>query len=225
MAKAKKRVAAHKRNLKRGKASAKPARKMAAKRATPKKAKSKVQRASTNAKKPAGKTAEAEIPVEATIIDVIEEPARPGGNTTGFTLLEYGSSGKWLELLKEIAPRLKRVAVLRDPALASGGGQLGALQAMAPSVGVEVSPVGVHDAGEIERAITAFARGSNGGLIVTGSALAVFHRELIIALAARHQLPAGLIWSTNIASQRAMSVSRARSRPIFPCRRRPNTNS
>jgi putative ABC transport system substrate-binding protein len=120
----------------------------------------------------------------------VESLARPGGNTTGFTLYEYGISGKWLELLKEVAPRVTRAAVLRDPALASGGGQLGAIQSVAPSFGVELSPVGVRDAGEIERAITAFARGSNGGLIVTGSSLAVFHRELIIALAARHRLPA-----------------------------------
>ncbi len=121
---------------------------------------------------------------------LVESLARPGGNTTGFTLFEYGISGKWLELLKEIAPRVTRAAVLRDPTLASGGGQLGAIQSVAPSFGVELSPVGVRDAGEIERAITAFARRSNGGLIVTGSALAVFHRELIIALAARHGLPA-----------------------------------
>ncbi len=121
---------------------------------------------------------------------LVESLARPGGNTTGFTLFEYGISGKWLELLKEIAPRVTRAAVLRDPTLASGGGQLGAIQSVAPSFGVELSPIGVRDAGEIERAITAFARRSNGGLIVTGSALAVFHRELIIALAARHGLPA-----------------------------------
>ncbi len=121
---------------------------------------------------------------------LVESLARPGGNTTGFTLFEYGISGKWLELLKEIAPRVTRAAVLRDPTLASGGGQLGAIQSVAPSFGVELSPVGVRDAGEIERAIAAFARRSNGGLIVTGSALAVFHRELIIALAARHGLPA-----------------------------------
>jgi putative tryptophan/tyrosine transport system substrate-binding protein len=101
----------------------------------------------------------------------VESLARPGGNTTGFTLYEYGISGKWLELLKEVAPRVTRAAVLRDPALASGGGQLGAIQSVAPSFGVELSPVGVRDAGEIERAITAFARGSNGGLIVTGSSL------------------------------------------------------
>ena len=126
-------------------------------------------------------------PVGAGFVDSL---ARPGGNATGFMNLEYGMSGKWLELLKQIAPRVTRVAVLRDPAVASGIGQLGALQAAAPSLGVELSPVGVRDAGEIERAVTAFARGSNGGLIVTGSALAFVHRDLIVTLAARHKLPA-----------------------------------
>ena len=116
--------------------------------------------------------------------------ARPGGNATGFTIYEYSMSGKWLELLKEIAPRVTRAAVLRDPAVASGIGQFGAVQIVAPSLGVELSPVDVRDAGEIERAVTAFARGLNGGLIVTASALAIVHRELIIALAARHKLPA-----------------------------------
>jgi putative tryptophan/tyrosine transport system substrate-binding protein len=116
--------------------------------------------------------------------------ARPGGNATGFTIYEYGMSGKWLEFLKEIAPRMARAAVLRDPAIASGIGQFAAVQAVAPSLGVELSPVDVRDAGEIERAVTAFARSSNGGLIVTASALATHHRDLIIALAARHRLPA-----------------------------------
>jgi putative ABC transport system substrate-binding protein len=116
--------------------------------------------------------------------------ARPDGNTTGFSMFEYSISGKWLELLKEVAPRVTRVAVLRDPALASGGGQLGALQAVASSFGVELSPVGVRDAGEIERTVPAFARGVNGGLIVTGSTLVAVHRDLIVTLAARHQLPA-----------------------------------
>jgi putative tryptophan/tyrosine transport system substrate-binding protein len=116
--------------------------------------------------------------------------ARPGGNATGFTIYEYGMSGKWLELLKEIAPRMARAAVLRDPAIASGIGQFAAAQAVAPSLGVELSPVDVRDASEIERAVTVFARSSNGGLIVTASALATRHRDLIIALAARHRLPA-----------------------------------
>jgi len=116
--------------------------------------------------------------------------ARPGGNATGFTIYEYSMSGKWLELLKEIAPRVTRAAVLRDPAVASGIGQFGAVQIVAPSLGVELSPVDIRDAGEIERAIAAFASGLNGGLIVTGSAAAIVHRELIATLAARHRLPA-----------------------------------
>jgi putative ABC transport system substrate-binding protein len=116
--------------------------------------------------------------------------AQPGGNATGFTIYEYSMSGKWLELLKEMAPRVTRAAVLRDPAVASGIGQFGAVQIVAPSLGVELSPVDVRDAGEIERAVAAFARGLNGGLIVTGSAPGVAHRKLITTLAARHKLPA-----------------------------------
>ncbi len=116
--------------------------------------------------------------------------ARPGGNATGFTTFEYGMSGKWLELLKQIAPSMTRAAVLRDPAIASGIGQFGAVQAVAPSLGVELSPVDVRDAPEIERAVTAFARSGNGGLIVTGSALASRHRDLIATLAVQHRLPA-----------------------------------
>jgi len=120
--------------------------------------------------------------------------ARPGGNATGFTVYEYRMSGKWLELLKEIAPGVTRAAVLRDPAIASGIGQFGAVQIVAPSLGVEVSPVDVRDAGEIERAVTAFVRGahsaSNSGLIVTASGSATSHRQPITALAARHRLPA-----------------------------------
>jgi ABC-type uncharacterized transport system substrate-binding protein len=116
--------------------------------------------------------------------------AQPGGNATGFTLFEYGMSGKWLELLKEIAPRVTRAAVLRDPGIASGIGQLATVQAVAPSLGLEWSPVDVRDAPEIERAITAFARSGNGGLIVTASALATRYRDLIITLAARYRLPA-----------------------------------
>jgi putative ABC transport system substrate-binding protein len=115
--------------------------------------------------------------------------ARPGGNTTGFTLSEYGVSGKWLELLKEIAPRVVRAAVLRDP-VAVGIGQFAAIQAVAPSLQVELSPVDIRDVGEIERAVTAFANRPNGALIVTASAFTAIHRELIIALARRHQLPA-----------------------------------
>jgi putative tryptophan/tyrosine transport system substrate-binding protein len=126
-------------------------------------------------------------PVSSGFVDSL---ARPGGNITGFSLYEYSISGKWLELLKEIAPGITRAAVIRDPALTAGGGQLGVIQAVAPSVGAEVIPVNVRDAGEIERAITAFARSPNGGLIVTGSTLAAIHRDLIVTLAARHKLPA-----------------------------------
>ena len=115
--------------------------------------------------------------------------ARPGGNITGFSLYEYGLSGKSLELLKQISPPVTRVAVLRDSANPAEIGQLAAIQTAAPSLGMEVSPVGLRDAGEIERAVTAFARVPNGGLIVPGSSLANDHRELIIGLAARHQLP------------------------------------
>ena len=117
--------------------------------------------------------------------------ARPGGNLTGFATFEYGFSGKWLELLKQIAPRVTRVGVLRDPSFASGIGQLAGIQAVAPSFGVELSPIDVRDGGEIERAITQFARGPNNGLIVpTSTGLAAGHRDLIITLAARHRLPA-----------------------------------
>jgi putative ABC transport system substrate-binding protein len=120
----------------------------------------------------------------------VESLARPGGNATGFTIFEYGISGKWLELLKEIAPHVTRAAVIRDPAIAAGLGLWGAIQSVAPSLGVELRPLGVRDAGEIERVVTAFARSSNGGLIVTGSTLATVHRELITTLAARYRLPA-----------------------------------
>ena len=119
----------------------------------------------------------------------VESLSRPGGNATGFTLFEYSVSGKWLELLKEIAPRVKRAAILRDSSIAPGLGEFGVIQALAPSLGVELRPVDVRDAGEIERAITAFAQGSDGGMIVTGSPSAVIHRGLIIALAAKHRLP------------------------------------
>ena len=116
--------------------------------------------------------------------------ARPGGNITGFSAFEYSLSGKWLELLKEIAPNLTRAAVLRDPALAAGIGQFAVIQALAPpSFGVELTPIDVRDPGEIERAIAAFARERNGGLIVTASPLAVTHRDLIISLATRYRLP------------------------------------
>jgi putative ABC transport system substrate-binding protein len=126
-------------------------------------------------------------PVGAGFVDSL---ARPGGNATGFVVFEYGISGKWLEFLKQIAPDVARVAVLRDAALAAGIGQFAAIQSVAPSLGVELSAINVRDAAEIERAIAVFARLSNGGLIVTASGLSVVHRDLIIALAARHKLPA-----------------------------------
>ena len=119
----------------------------------------------------------------------VETLARPGGNATGFTIFEYNMSGKWLELLNAIAPDVRRAAVLRDPTIASGIGQFAAVQAAAPSLGMELSAVDVRDAGEIERAVMAFTRSPNGGLIVTASALATRHRDLIIALAARLRLP------------------------------------
>jgi putative tryptophan/tyrosine transport system substrate-binding protein len=126
-------------------------------------------------------------PVGAGFVDSL---ARPGGNATGFTNFEYGLSAKWLELLKEIAHGVTRVAVLRDTAIAAGAGQLGAMQSVSPSVGVELTPIGMRDPGQIEQAITAFARSPNGGLILTASALAPVYRDLIIRLAAQHKLPA-----------------------------------
>ena len=124
-------------------------------------------------------------PVGAGFVDSL---ARPGGNATGFVLFEYSMGAKWLELLKEIAPNVTRVAVLRDPAIASGTGQFGAIQSVAPTFGVELTPLNVRDPDEIERAISAFARSSNGGLIVTAAPLALVHRDLIVTLAARQKL-------------------------------------
>jgi ABC-type uncharacterized transport system substrate-binding protein len=126
-------------------------------------------------------------PVGAGYVDSL---SRPGGNATGFTAYEYSIGAKWLELLKEIAPSVKRVGVFRDPALTLGTALFAVIQAIAPSLGVEVTPIGVHDAGEIERGIGALVRMSNAGLVVSGSSLTVVHRHLIIALAARHKLPA-----------------------------------
>jgi putative ABC transport system substrate-binding protein len=126
-------------------------------------------------------------PVGAGFVDSL---AKPGGNATGFLWLEDGITLKWLALLKAIAPGVTRVAVIRDPAITGGIGQFSAIQAVAPSLRMEVRPVNVGGAGEIERAIAAFARSPNGGLIVTGSALAGSHRDLIVTLAARHKLPA-----------------------------------
>jgi putative ABC transport system substrate-binding protein len=120
----------------------------------------------------------------------VDSLARPGGNITGFAPWDYGLGAKWLELLKQIAPTVTRVAVVRDPAIPAGLGMWGAIQSVSSSIGVELSPVDVRDPGEIERALVAFAASPNGGLILTGSALAIVHRDLIIALAARHRLPA-----------------------------------
>jgi ABC-type uncharacterized transport system substrate-binding protein len=116
--------------------------------------------------------------------------ARPGGNATGFLLYEYSLAGKWLELLKQIAPTITRVAILRDAATPSGTGQFAAIQSLAPSFNVDVVPVNMRNAGDLERDIASFARVPNGGLILTGSNLSVLHRDLIIALAARYKLPA-----------------------------------
>jgi len=121
----------------------------------------------------------------------VESVGRPGGNVTGFMNFEYSISGKWLELLKEISPRMTRVAVLRDAAIAAGSGQLGAIQSAATQLGIELRPIGVRDADEIERGLASFASSPTGGIIVTASPLgATVHRDLIIALAARHKLPA-----------------------------------
>jgi putative ABC transport system substrate-binding protein len=134
----------------------------------------------------------------------VESLAQPGGNATGFMMFEYGLSAKWLELLKEIAPGVTRAAVLRDPALTAGIGQFAVIQSAAPSVGVDVSAINLRDAAEIERAVTAFARRPNGGLILT----------------------TGLISSTSSGARLPTSIafSRARSRPICRCRHRPSTS-
>lgn len=134
-------------------------------------------------------------PVGAGFVDSL---SRPGGNITGFTLAEYGISGKWLELLKEIVPRMSRVAVLRDSTISSGSGQLGALQSVAPGLGIELTPLNVRDPAEIERGITGFVRSSEDGLVATGGPLAVVHRKLIIAVAAKHRLGA-VYWSNTHA--------------------------
>jgi putative ABC transport system substrate-binding protein len=120
----------------------------------------------------------------------VDSLARPARNATGFVAFDYSMGAKWLELLKEIAPRLTRVATLRDAANPSGTGFFGAVQSVAPSLGIEASPIGLRDAGEIERGVTSFARRENGGLIVTPTSFSLVHRDLIIALAAKHRLPA-----------------------------------
>ena len=172
------------------------------------------------------------IPIVFTIVadpvgaGYVDSLARPGGNATGFTVFDYSISAKWPELLKEIAP-MKRAAVLRDPALTLTGGtaQFAAIQAIAPTIGVEVSPVSVRDADQIERHVTAFASTSNGGLIVMGSPLVLFHRDLIITVAARHKLPAvyyesgyvktgGLLsYGPNFADQYRLAASYVDRRP------------
>jgi putative ABC transport system substrate-binding protein len=155
-------------------------------------------------------------PVGAGYVDSL---ARPGGNATGFTNFEYSMGAKWLELLKEIAPAVTRAAVIRDPDFSQGAGQFSAVQTAAPSLGIEARPMNVRDAGEIERAIAAFARSGNGGLIVTGSGLAGVHRHVLISLAARHKLPAvyferyfvtagGLIsYGTSVVEQHRLAIS------------------
>ena len=136
------------------------------------------------------------VPIVFTIIadpvgaGLVESLARPGGNSTGFMSYEHGFGAKWLELLKEIAPSMKRAAVIRNADESSGIAQFAGIQGVAPALGVELNPIGVRDVSEIERAVTAFARSPNGGLIVTGSAPAAIHRDLIVTLAARHKLPA-----------------------------------
>jgi putative ABC transport system substrate-binding protein len=128
----------------------------------------------------------------------VDSPAHPGGNITGFMNFEYSLSGKWLELLKDIAPNLTRVAVAKQPASPVDSAQFGAIQAVAQSLGVEVTPISLHDATEIERAVAAFARSANGGLILAGSAAATVHRNLIITLAARYKLPAIYATRSNV---------------------------
>jgi ABC-type uncharacterized transport system substrate-binding protein len=136
-------------------------------------------------------------PVGAGFVDSL---SRPGGNATGFIAVEYGMGSKLLELLKEIAPRVTRAAVIRDPAISAGIGMFGAIQSAAPSLGVEATPVNVRDIGQMESAIATFARTGNGGLVVTPSPLAFAHRDLIVSLAARHNLPAVYFTRTFVAT-------------------------
>jgi putative ABC transport system substrate-binding protein len=136
---------------------------------------------------------------------LVEGLARPGGNATGFMTLETGMSAKWIELLKEIAPGVKRAAVLRTLATATGPGQFGAIQAVAPSLGVELRPIDTGNAGEIERAVVAFASEPNGGLIAATGGGVLKHRELIVALAARHRLPAIYAYRSHVVSGGLMS--------------------
>jgi putative tryptophan/tyrosine transport system substrate-binding protein len=178
-------------------------------------------------------------PVGAGLVNTL---ARPGGNVTGFMNFEYNLSGKWLELLKQIAPRVTRVAVLRNPAFPAGIGQFSAIQALAPAVGVELTPIGVQDPEEIERALAAFARSADIGLIVTASALASVHLERIVAIASRLNLPAVYPYRSLVARGALVSygpdlvdqfrraagyvdrILRARSPAICRFRRQPNTS-
>jgi putative tryptophan/tyrosine transport system substrate-binding protein len=172
----------------------------------------------------------------------IKSLARPGGNTTGFTQFEYTLAGKWPELLKQVAPAVTRAAVLRDPTTAAGIGQWAVTQAAAASIGMELTPIAVRDPDEIEREIGGFAQGANGGLIQVVGTRANIHRQLVIAQAARHRLPAiypyrfhvtagGLISyaptspvSTAVPLATSTAFSGARSLPISPCKRRPSSS-
>jgi putative ABC transport system substrate-binding protein len=140
-------------------------------------------------------------------VGLVDNLAKPGSNVTGFMTYEYSIGGKWLELLKQIAPSMTRVAVLRDAVVPSGNAQFATIQAVAQSFGVEVSPINVRDAGEIERAIAAFVRAPNGGLIVTPNASVSVHRDVIIALAARHKLPAVYPYRDMVAEGGLMSYA------------------
>jgi len=138
---------------------------------------------------------------------IVDNLARPGGNTTGFLVFEYSLGGKWLDLLRQVAPSVTRVAVLRDPDIPSGTAMFGVIQSAAQSVGLEVNPIGMRDAGEIERAVADFARSANGGLIVTIGASVSVHRDLIVTLAARHKLPAVYAYRFMVAAGGLMSYS------------------
>jgi putative ABC transport system substrate-binding protein len=178
-------------------------------------------------------------PVGAGYVDSL---ARPGGNTTGFVLYEFGLSAKWLELLKEIMPRATRVGVVRDASISGGVGQFAAIQSVAPALGVELTAINVNDAPQIERAVADFARARNGGLIVTGGPLAVMHRKLIVTLAMQHKLPAVYFRRVMVTSGGLISygpdliehfrqsagyvdrILRGRSRPISRYRPRLSSN-
>jgi putative ABC transport system substrate-binding protein len=178
-------------------------------------------------------------PVGAGFVDSL---SRPGGSLTGFMIYEYSLGGKWLEPLKQIAPDVTRVAIVRDPLNPAGVAMFGAIQASAQSFGVQINPIGTQSTEEVERAIAAFARSPNGGLIVTPSASASVQRNLIVTLAARHKLPAvypfryivtigGLVsYGPDLVDQFRLAAgyvtvfSKVRRRPICRCRRRPNTN-